>query len=95
MKVYIDRNHCTVHQSACESCFGGRIEVHFTGSSSTSSLEVAGCVMEIDEEDDLKNITFFIQDRNGMDKILKVDENNWPEAYDSWIRLYEKQSHKI
>lgn len=68
MKVYMDRTHCDVHQPACESCFGGRIELHFTQGPGLTALEVAGCVMEIKEEDEKSEITFFIHYRDGTER---------------------------
>ena len=92
MKVYVDRNHCGVYQTACESCFGGRIQVHFGDRpEGLDVVEVAGCVLEIKDEEDRDNITFIIKDRDGSQKELRVDQENWPEAYDSWLMLYEKQ----
>jgi len=43
------------------------------------------------EEDNKKSITFFIRDHDG-DKVLKVDNKNWPEAFDSWLLLWQQQS---
>ena len=42
------------------------------------------------EEDGRKALTFMIHDHDG-DKLLEVDKRNWPEAYDSWQLLWEKQ----
>ncbi len=92
MKVYLDRNHCEVYQPACESCFGGRIQVHFGDRpEGMDVMEVAGCVLEIQDEDDRDNVTFFIKDRDGTEKQLDVNQENWPDAYDSWLHLYETQ----
>ena len=91
MKVYLDRNHCDVYNAGCESCFGGRIEVFFGDRSFGPEMDVAGCVMDIKEEDKKEKITFYIKDRDGSDKVLNVDKENWPDAYDSWMDMYEKQ----
>ena len=91
MKVYLDRNHCNVYNSGCESCFGGRIEVHFGERLFGPEMDVGGCVMEVTEEDDRDTVTFFIKDRDGQDKTLAVNKENWPDAYDSWMKLYEEQ----
>jgi hypothetical protein len=91
MKVYLDRNHCSVYQPGCESCFGGRVEVFFGERTYGLDMDVAGCVMEIAEEDDRESVTFFIKDRDGSDKELVVNKENWPDAYESWMTLYEKQ----
>jgi hypothetical protein len=79
----MDRNHCQLSQAACESCFGGRIELREFGE--------AGCVMDVRDEDDTEKITFFIKDRDGSNKVLHVNQENWPEAYNSWMLLYQKQ----
>ena len=83
MKVYMDRNHCEMWQGACESCFGGRIYI--------KDFDLEGCVMKIEEEEDKHDIHFYIHDRDGSDKELMVNDDNWPEAYDSWMQLWEKQ----
>ncbi len=87
MKVYMDRNHCSRHQAACESCFGGRIML--------KEFDMGGCVMEIQEEQDKENITFYIKDRDGGDKTLYVTSENWPDAYNSWLLLWEEQQAKV
>jgi hypothetical protein len=91
MKVYLDRNHCEIYQAGCESCFGGRVEVFFGENKYAPGWDVAGCVMKIDEEDKKDTITFFMKDRDGQDKVLDVNQENWPDAYQSWMQLYEKQ----
>jgi hypothetical protein len=91
MKVYLDRNHCGVHQAACDSCFGRRIEVNFKPIEGGLDMDVAGCVMDIEEEEKKEIVTFYLKDRDGKDKVLEVNQENWPEAYDSWLDLYEKQ----
>ncbi|MFC1936586.1 hypothetical protein ACFLYP_02840 [Chloroflexota bacterium] len=91
MKVYIDRNHCDIYQAGCESCFGGRVEFFFGGREFGLDMDVGGCVMEIEEEDERDQLSFYIKDRDGEDKELHIDRENWPEAYDSWMQLYEKQ----
>ncbi|MEK6256664.1 MAG: hypothetical protein N2C13_05020 [Chloroflexota bacterium] len=83
MKVHMDRNHCQLSLAACESCFGGRILL--------KEFDMEGCVMKIEEEEDKENITFYIKDRDGEDKVLYVNADNWPDAYDSWFLMYEKQ----
>ncbi len=42
------------------------------------------------EEDGKKPITFFIHDHDG-DKVLEVDDHNWPDAYDSWLLLWQRK----
>lgn len=91
MKVYLDRNHCPVRQAGCESCFGGRIELVFTGKAKSDDLFITGCVIELKETEILDEITFYMKDRDGKDKVLVVNTENWPDAYNSWMDLYEKQ----
>ena len=91
MKVFLDRNHCNIHQAGCESCFGGRVEVFFGGRPYGPEMDVAGCVMEIQDEEEREQVTFFIKDRDGSDKTMEVNKENWPDAYDSWMTLYAEQ----
>jgi hypothetical protein len=42
-------------------------------------------------DDGHKEITFFIKDRDGIDKTLVVNEDNWDTAYDSWLKAWEEQ----
>lgn len=82
MKVYMDRNLCSRWQAGCDSCFGTRVE--------RGEFILDGCVLEV-LEDDCDDFTLYIKDRDGTDKTLIVNEENWPEAYDSWQQLWEKQ----
>lgn len=91
MKVYLDRNHCSVYQAACDSCFGGKIEMVFSGVVNLDDFRVTGCALKLEEEEYLDEITFYMKDRDGKDKVLIVNRENWPEAYNSWVDLYEKQ----
>ena len=92
MKVKIDRNHCGVHQAGCDSCFGGRIAINFGYTTGTQGdMDLAGCVLEVLDEEKKDEITFFIKDRDGSDKTLIVDKENWPDAYESWLDLYDKE----
>ena len=91
MKVYLDRNHCPVHQAACDSCFGGKIERVFSDPIRLDDLYVTGCVIKLEEEENLDEITFYMKDRDGEDKVLIVNRENWPDAYNSWVDLYESQ----
>lgn len=95
MKVYLDRNHCPVHQAACDSCFGGKIEMFFSGVVNLDDFRVTGCVLKLEEEENLDEITFYMKDRDGEDKVLIVNQENWPDAYNSWVDLYEKQQANL
>ena len=92
MKVFIDRNYCNVDGAGCESCFASRIEGHFTDPA-FADMDLAGCVVRLEDEDVREQVIFFIHDRDKEDKILTVDENNWPDAYDGWMVLYEQQKN--
>ena len=75
MKIKIDRRKCTCWSAACETCFSW----HYLGD------EVRPNYCLIDMEDDGKpERTFYIEDRDGVDKVLVVDEDNWAEVYDGW-----------
>ena len=90
MKVFVDRNYCNVEGAGCESCFAGRIEENFTNPV-FRDMDLAGCVLRVEEEVNRDEIIFFIHDRDGEDKILQVTQENWPDAYNSWMELYEIQ----
>jgi len=84
MKVYMDRTQCTCWLAPCESSFGWRLLRLLNG-----EVLPGGCMYDF-EEDGRKALTFMIHDHDG-DKLLEVDKRNWPEAYDSWQLLWEKQ----
>jgi len=48
------------------------------------------CTIEV-VDDGNREKTFFIKDRDGIDKTLVVDESNRDLAYDSWIQAWEEQ----
>jgi hypothetical protein len=48
------------------------------------------CTLEI-SDDGQPETTFLILDRDGIDKVLVVNEENFAEAYDSWRLAWEKQ----
>jgi hypothetical protein len=91
MKVYIDRNHCNVEGAGCESCFASRIENYFKNEV-FDELDIAGCVTHIEEESKHDEILFFIRDRDNSNKLLSVTQENWPDAYNSWMLLFEEQN---
>lgn len=82
MKIVLDRRTCTCHEPACETHFGW----HFL----RDEVTPVDCTLEITDDGRIER-TFFILDRDGLDKVLIVDENNWAEAYDSWQIAWEKQ----
>jgi hypothetical protein len=42
-------------------------------------------------EDGKAELTFLVLDRDGVDKVLVIDEANRAEAYDSWLQAWEQQ----
>ena len=83
MKVYMDRNLCERWIAGCESCFGVRAE--------KGEFLLDGCVLDVVDEDKRDEIVCYIKDRDGEDKVLTINEDNWAEAFDSWQQLLEKQ----
>ena len=88
MKVYMDRVSCPCWQASCESSFGWRLMHLLEGET------LPGGCMYAFEEDGKKPITFFIHDHDG-NKVLKVDDRNYPEAYDSWLLLWQRQEDSL
>lgn len=87
MKINIDRESCECWEGACESCFGWRLlQLMEKG-----ELHPATCHIST-EEDGQMAFTFKIHDRDGKDKELVVNKENWVEAYESWPELLAKQS---
>ncbi len=82
MKIVLDRRSCNCHEPACETHFGW----HFL----REEITPIDCVIEI-SDDGQEQITFFIMDRDGVDKTLVVDESNRADAYDSWLLAWEEQ----
>ena len=82
MKIILDRRTCNCWEPACETHFGW----HFL----RKEITPVDCTVEI-REDGQPETTFLILDRDGIDKVLVVDEENWAEAYDSWRLAWEKQ----
>ena len=85
MKVYLDRESCPTWQGACESCFGWHLEQLMDG-----DFQPSACMVEWDDEC-RDEITFFMRDKEGKDRVLVVNQENWSDAYDSWSKLLEAQ----
>jgi hypothetical protein len=85
MKVFMDRLSCPCWQASCESSFGWRL-VHLLN----GKILPGGCMVDF-EDDNQKAITFYIHDHDG-DKVLEVNDKNWPDAYDSWLTLWQRQA---
>ena len=82
MKIILDRRGCNCWDAPCETHFGW----HFL----RDEITPIDCTAEM-VEDGKSEITFYILDRDGVDKILVVDESNRAEAYDSWRSAWENQ----
>jgi hypothetical protein len=82
MKIVLDRRSCKCHEPACEAHFGW----HFL----REEVTPVDCTLEI-VEDGQPETTFLIMDRDGLDKVLVVNEENRAEAYDSWLLAWERQ----
>ena len=82
MKIVLDRRSCNCHEPACETHFGW----HFL----REEITPIDCVIVI-SGDGQEEISFFIMDRDGVDKTLVVDESNRADAYDSWLLAWEEQ----
>jgi hypothetical protein len=83
MKIYLDRHNCTSWIGACETCFSQ----HYLGEQILPNF----CLLDV-EDDGQPERTFVIKDRDGEEKVLVVDEENWPEVEDSWFISWKKQN---
>jgi hypothetical protein len=82
MKIVLDRRSCNCYEPACEAHFGW----HFL----RQEITPVDCTLEI-VDDGSQETTFLIKDRDGLDKVLVVNEANYAEAYDSWLLAWEHQ----
>ena len=82
MKIVLDRRTCTCWDAPCETHFGW----HFL----RDEITPLDCTVEM-TDDGRPEITFYIKDRDGIDKELVIDETNRGDAYDSWQQAWEKQ----
>jgi len=82
LKIVLDRRSCNCWDAACETHFGW----HFL----RQEVTPVDCTVEV-TQDGKDETTFLIKDRDGIDKVLVVDESNYAEAYDSWRLAWEKQ----
>lgn len=82
MKIVLDRRSCNCWDPACETHFGW----HFL----REEVNPVDCTLEI-VDDGKPETTFYIMDRDGSDKVLIVDEDNYGDAYNSWRLAWEKQ----
>ena len=84
MKIMLDRRTCNCWQAACESHFGW----HFL----REEITPIDCTLEVIDDGKAER-TFLIIDRDGIDKLLVVDDSNWADAYDSWQLVWEQQQN--
>lgn len=85
MKIVLDRRSCNCYEPACKSHFGW----HFF----REEITPIDCVLEM-IDDGKPERTFYILDRDGIDKTLVVDPENQPVAYDFWLQAWEQQQPK-
>jgi hypothetical protein len=85
MKIVLDQRSCNCWDPACEAHFGW----HFL----REEITPVDCTVEVCQ-DGREELTFQIKDRDGSDKTLVVNQDNWAEAYDSWRLAWEKQAHQ-
>jgi hypothetical protein len=84
MKIMLDRRTCNCWQAACESHFGW----HFL----REEITPIDCTLEVIDDGKAER-SFLIKDRDGIDKLLVVDDSNWADAYDSWQLVWEQQQN--
>ena len=84
MKVYMDRTKCPCWQGACEQSFGWRLMRLMQG-----EAPLGGCIYDF-ANDGKRSLTFLIHDHD-RDKVLQVNDRNWPDAYDSWLLLWQRE----
>ena len=82
MKIVLDRRSCNCWDAACEAHF----DWHFL----RPEITPVDCTVEM-VDDGSSEVTFFIKDRDGTDKVLVVDDTNRAEARDSWLLAWERQ----
>jgi hypothetical protein len=81
MKIVLDRRSCNCWDPACET--------HFAWHFLREEITPVDCTIEI-AEDGQPETTFLIKDRDGIDKVLVVDKDNFADAYDSWRQAWEQ-----
>ena len=82
MKIVLDRRSCNCWDAACETHFGW----HFL----RDEVTPVDCTVEI-VEDGKEETTFVIKDRDGIDKVLRVNDQNRAVAYDNWQEAWKVQ----
>jgi len=82
MKIVLDQRSCNCWSAACEAHFGW----HFL----RDEITPVDCTVEV-SDDRQPERTFYIRGRDGVDRVLVVDEDNRAEAYDGWQLAWERQ----
>jgi hypothetical protein len=83
MRITLDRNYCQRWQASCESCFASRL--------TQNNFDVADCCLAA-VPDGREALEFRIHDRDGQLRTLTVNDQNWADAYDSWLLLWRAQA---
>ena len=85
MKITLDRRACICWNPACETHFGWHLL--------RDEITPIDCVVEM-ADDGSPDLTFFVKDRDGTDKVLVVNETNRGVAYDSWLQAWEQKQSR-
>jgi hypothetical protein len=85
MKIYMDLESCPTWMGACESCFGWHLNRLMAG-----DFQQSACMLEWDDQCQ-EEITYHLHDKDGQDKVLIVNQENWAAAYNSWSQLLASQ----
>jgi hypothetical protein len=83
MKIVLDRRSCNCYDQACETHFGW----HFL----RDEVTPVDCMIEL-VEDGSRDRVFLIKDKDGTEKELAVNAENWADAYDSWRLALDSQN---
>ena len=82
INIILDTRICKCWDAACSA--------HFSSLFLGEEVTPIDCVVDM-IEDDNREITFHIKDRDGTEKTLVVGDENYADAYDSWREAWEKQ----
>lgn len=83
MRIVLDRRNCNCWDPACEAHFGW----HFL----RGEITPVDCTVDVIEDGKPERV-FYIQDRDGVDRVLIVNDDNWALAHDSWRIAWEQQA---
>ena len=85
MQIEMDLESCPTWMGACESCFGYHLARTMKG-----DFQPSACTIKWDNECQ-EEITYLLRDKDGQDKVLVVNQENWADAYNSWSQLLATQ----